>query len=230
MQATALPVVGAFPAPAFPPVDDGPSCTPDSSRPQPEVPPAPVPSSWTQALLAPTDDVSLRREAIRFGIGAGLAGVYGLALGVRGGGGALLTHALGVPAAPLAALGLGVPALYIGLALFDAPLALSAVVSAASRASAAAGLVLAGLAPAAALFVVTANRPGAAALAAVAGLALGGAIGAGRLIQELRRGMSAARPSARAALGFSLVGFAVFAVAVAARIWWSTLPILRGVQ
>ena len=118
--------------------------------------------------------------------------------------------------------------MYIALALFDAPLALPAVVSAAARGASASGLVLAGLAPAAALFVVSSEHSGAAALTGLTGLVLGGAISLGGLLRELQRGIDREAFPARAATQLVLVGFGVFAVAVSARIWWATLPVLRG--
>jgi len=233
MQAPPFPLEAAFPAPS-PRLAPEPEAPPASVAAAPaapvarRAPAAEPPAGWTARLLAVDEVFSPRREALRFGTGLGLASLYGLALGVRGGGAGLLAHAVGVPAALLVALGLGVPALYIALALFDAPLALPAVVSAAARSAAAAGLVLAGLAPAAALFVVTSERPGAAALTALAGLVLGGAISLGRLGRELRQDIDRDALPTRAAMLTVLVGFGVFAVAVTARIWWATLPVLRG--
>ena len=225
MEAPAFPAQAVFPSPSFHASDD---VAPPSVAPEPPLDPAALPSSFTAELLGTDPQFSLRREAMRFGIGIGLAALYGVALGVRSGGLAFIGHTLGVPAALLAALGLGVPALYIALALFDAPLALPAVISAASRSAASTGLVLAGLAPVAGLFVVSCARNGAASLAALTGLILGGSIGVGRLIRELRGGMDERAVVARGALGMTLVGFAIFAVAVASRIWWATLPVLRG--
>ncbi len=63
-----------------------------------DAPAAPVPGSaaeptegaghrsWTAALLAERPSVSLRDELSRFGVGLGLASLYGLSLGARQGG------------------------------------------------------------------------------------------------------------------------------------------------
>src|SRR5690606_21991871 len=107
---------------------------------------------WTSALL--DVDADWRGLAGRLGTGAALSAIYGIALGAREGGIALLVHAIGVPAALLAVCGLGLPALFIVLALFDAPLSPTKAIAAAARGCASAGLVLAGLAPLAALYVV----------------------------------------------------------------------------
>ena len=242
MHAPAFQLEAAFPVPSSRPAPDVEATAPPilDVPPAPAAPPAPrlvlterpaataPPPGWTARLLAVDPVFSPRREALRFATGLGLASLYGLALGVRGGGAGLVAHALGVPAALLVALGLGVPALYIALALFDAPLALPAVVSAAARGASASGLVLAGLAPAAALFVVSSEHSGAAALTGLTGLVLGGAISLGGLLRELQRGIDREAFPARAATQLVLVGFGVFAVAVSARIWWATLPVLRG--
>ena len=224
MQASPFPLEATFPVPPARVATDVEAPPPPAVAPEPL--PLPVlsapPPSWTAHLLAEAPVFSLRREALRFATGLGLAALYGLALGVRGGGAGLLAHALGVPAALLVALGIGVPALYIALALFDVPLALPTVIAAAARSASASGLVLAGLAPAAALFVVTSQRPGAAALAALTGLVLGGGISLIRLVGELLKGLD------RTAVRLVLLGFSIFAVTVAARIWWATLPLLRG--
>jgi hypothetical protein len=187
-----------------------------------------VPPSWTALLLAPDAAPSLRREAGRLAAGLGLASLYGAALGTRAGGSALLLHALGVPATLLAAFGLGTPALYIALALFNAPVEPPAVATAASRGVATAGLLLAGFAPAAALFVVSSERPGAAALAAGAGLAGALSLGLRRLLGDLGSALIGSPVTTRRAAVSACAGFVVFAAAVAARVAAALLPILGG--
>jgi len=191
-------------------------------------------SNWTAALLAPATSITLTKtqfitEAGRFGAGLGLAAAYGLALGARQGGASLFKHAAGVPAAMIAVACLGVPALTILLTLFNAPLAPSRALSAASRAAAASGLVLGGLAPAAALFVVTSESRATAAIMGLLGLAVGGVIGLRVLLRDLKAALQTEENlMTRAASGFVLVGFAAFAVLLALRVWWSALPILNG--
>ena len=187
----------------------------------------PVPS-LTASLLAEEEVFSLKREASRFAVGLGLASVYGVAIGTRQGGKAFLTHAAFVPAALAAVVALGVPALYISLALFDAPIEPPRAAAAASRAAARTGLVLAGLAPAAALFVVSSDASGSAAGSAIVGLVVAGAIGLSRMVSELRCAVGKAPAGIRAKADLAFLGFAVFAVALSARIWWAALPLLRG--
>src|SRR6185312_8498155 len=177
-----------------------------AAEPRPPAPPtAPEPRSWTMDFVDPGAGVPLPREAGRFAVGLGLAAIYGAALGARAGGAALLGHAVGVPAALLAAFGLGTPALTIALAFFDAPVDPPAAAAAAARGVASAGIVLAGLAPAAALFVVSSERPGAAALAAGIGLAAGFTLGLGRFYREIAATLSRAPLGTRSASGAALL-------------------------
>jgi hypothetical protein len=186
------------------------------------------PGSWTARLLAPASTAGLRGEASRFATGLGLAAIYGLALGTRQGKVDLFTHALGVPAAVLAVALLGVPALYLVLALFDAPVAPTRVLSVTARSVARAGLVMAGLAPASALLVTSSDQPGTAAAAAVVGLAVGGGIGVVGLLRELNGALVGEGHGKRLVAASASLGFAVFAVALAVRIWGSSLSLLGG--
>src|SRR4051812_50147698 len=113
MDAHAPALEGYFPAPAA--AADIVSEEAESTPPPPA--PPPVVPSFTHSLLAEDADFSPRREAARFGVGLGLASLYGLSLGTRQGGKAFFTHAAFVPAALAAVVALGVPALYIALAL-----------------------------------------------------------------------------------------------------------------
>ncbi|WP_437989360.1 hypothetical protein [Sorangium sp. So ce145] len=185
--------------------------------------------SWTAALLAERPASDLRGDLSRFGIGVGLASLYGLSLGARQGGVSFAHHAAGVPAAMVAVAFVGVPALTIVLTLFDAPLDPPRALSATARAAASTGLVLGGLAPAAALFVVTGGSDLTAALMGLLGLAVGGVVGVGVLLRDLgaalRRDGGLVRLSGATA---ALVGFVVFAAVLALRVWVETLPMLKG--
>lgn len=118
----------------------------ESGAPSGETTAAVLPPSWTARLLAEDSEFQVARELGRFGVGLGLSALYGLSLGARQGGKAFFLHAAGVPAALLAVTALGIPALYIVLALFDAPIEPPKAIAAAARATAQSGLVLAGLA------------------------------------------------------------------------------------
>jgi hypothetical protein len=153
-----------------------------------------------------------------------LSALFGLALGARMGGTALLQHALGVPAG-LCAMGLlGVPPLYVLLTLFDAPISLSELASGFGRALASVGGVLGGLAPAVAWWVVTIESPEVAALTARLGLALSCAIGGAPLLLRVFEKLGGSALKLKGSL--LLCGFALFSGAVSARTWQALLPIL----
>lgn len=182
---------------------------------------------WAAALLEVDDD--WRALARRVAIGAALSAIYGVALGAREGGLALALHAVGVPSALLAVCALGLPALYIVLALFDAPLAPMEAAAAAARGCASAGLVLAGIAPLCAVYVVGSDTPRGAAFAGGLGLAVGGLLGLRHLIATLRRALARSDSATRLMAGVAQVAFALFAVILAWRIWAALLPLLGGV-
>src|SRR5580658_3050606 len=127
-----------------------------SPSPLPAPPPAPtLPRSFASALLESNAASTWVDEARRLGVAASLAAVLGVALGLRKGGLALASGAAGAPLGILAVSALAAPALAILLALANAPIDAKDLARATTRAAAKAGLLLAGLAPLAALFVVT---------------------------------------------------------------------------
>ena len=130
---------------------------------------------------------SVSKELSRLGSGLLLSAVFGLSLGARAGGLGLLRHAVGAPLGLLAVAAVAAPALFVRLALMDAPLRAEQVLKAVAAATFAAGLVLAGLAPAMALLVVSIESAGAAAWISGLGLALAGGIGLVSLFGELHR-------------------------------------------
>lgn len=181
---------------------------------------------WSAQLLSAR--VETGQLALRACTGALLASSYGLALGAREGGVALLTHAAGVPAALLAVTFVGVPGLYIFLSLFDAPLSARDAFGAAVRGIASGGLALAGLAPLAALYVVTSASAEAASIAGTLGLCLGGALGLRHLVSTLRAALHRADSATRFVAALSQVGFSLFAGLLAWRVWSALLPIVGG--
>ncbi len=181
---------------------------------------------WTAALLdVQTDWRGLARRAA---LGAALSSTYGVALGAREGGLAMLRHAAGVPAALFAVCALGLPALYIVLALFDAPLSPKRALGAAARGCASAGLVLAGLAPLAALYVVGSESDAGAATAGMLGLAIGGLLGLRHLVSTLRDALQKSDSATRVMAGFAQIAFALFAIVLAWRVWAAMLPLVGG--
>jgi len=181
---------------------------------------------WTSALL--DVDADWRGLAGRVATGAALSAVYGVALGAREGGSALLVHAIGVPAALLAVCTLGLPALFIVLALFDAPLSPIKAAGAAARGCTSAGLVLAGLAPLVALYVVGSDTAGGAALAGGLGLCLGGLLGLRHLVSTMREALARSDSATKLLAGAAQLAFALFAIVLAWRIWVALLPLIGG--
>lgn len=224
MQADAPCLEGAFPRPSFDPQRDAP---PSRDAARAEASPV-LPPSFTATLLRGDGRLTVRSEVTRFATGLGLAALYGLALGAREGGSALLIHAAGVPLALLLIAALGVPALYIVLALFDAPIDPARAASAAARSAASTGLVLGGLAPAAALFVVTSDSREAAALAGALGLAVGGVLGLRAFLRDIGEVTSRSGGVTRFVSGLAFGGFTVFATALAIRVWFAALPLFGG--
>jgi hypothetical protein len=173
-------------------------------------------------------DAGYTELARRAAAGLGLSALYGLALGARQGGKALLLHSVGVPLGLLIVVLAGAPSLFVFLSICRAPIDARALASTAARGIGSAGLLLAGLAPAAALFVVSSETPRAAAGAVTFGLLLGGGVALGRATWEVFR--SAATGRATSLLGGTgvAVGFVMFSALLAMRVWNAVLPILGG--
>lgn len=183
--------------------------------------------------LGVTEPIPLAREALsrdltRLGGGLALSAVFGLALGARGGGLELARHALGAPLGLLVSAGVAAPALFVRLSLMDAPVRALGMLSAVSRATFGAGLVLAGLAPAMAMLVVSIESREAAAALAGLGLALGGGIGLCGLFAEVHAMVAGSVLTLRSRALLSVAVFVVLACALSARVWGAWLPLLGG--
>jgi len=179
------------------------------------------------ARLTAPETQGVSHELARLGAGLGLAALYGLALGARSGGLSLVQHALGASAGLLAVGVLGMPSLFVLLALVNAPVSPSAMLSAGARSLASTGFVLAGLAPSAALLAVTIESPDAAAFVTRAGLTLAGGIGLFQLTSAVSAMLAQLPPQSRLKCNALLFGFSLFAIMLAARVWYA-LPILKG--
>ena len=183
---------------------------------------------WAERLIR-ADGAETPAELARRGlIGLGLAALYGLAIGARQGGPLLLAHALGVPLGLLLLGVVGAPCLFVFLSLFRSNIRGAVLASAFARGVSSAGLLLAGLAPAAALFVVSSATPQAASFAVLFGLILGGGLSLARIVWDVLRGAWAGGSLSTLA-AFGIIGaFAFFAVLLEARIWSAMLPVLGG--
>lgn len=187
-----------------------------------------VSSGWAEELVSQRERSDALDLARRAATGLGLAALYGLALGARQGGLALLQHALGVPLALLVVGAVAAPSMFVFLSMFRAEIDAWTVASATARGVASAGLLLAGLAPAAALFVVSSETSRAASAAVLFGLVLSGGVALARTIWEIvRSALTGQTISAFAAMCIS-IGFAAFSVALAVRVWTAVLPVIGG--
>lgn len=149
--------------------------------------------------------------------GLALAAPFGAAMAARHGPAAAALHAAGVPLGFAVAVGLGTPALCIGVAHFDLDVDARAAVVAVSGGVAVAGRVLAGLSPAALLLSVTAESHVTAAGFAALGLLLGSLMGVRALAAELG-----------GVPRLFLWVFVPFVALLTARVWWLVLPALGG--
>jgi hypothetical protein len=91
-----------------------------------------------------------------------------------------------------------------------------------------AGFVFVGLAPGAALFAVTVEDEITVTLAIVAGLALAGTLAIRSFIGQLAPRLAEAHVRAGFLSRVAMPAFIAFGALLAARIWWVTLPLLRG--
>ena len=196
----------------------------------PDPPPGPsVPAAWTEHLLGGREaGASWAREGQRLAVAIGLASLFGVAIGLRLGGPAIAVHAFGVSVGILAVCGLAVPALAIVLALANASVDGLGLARATSRAAATAGLLLAGLAPGAALFAVTVEDAITVTVVGAAGLALAGILAMRSFVRELAPQLRSSEGRARHLAHVAIPMFLVFAAILGARIWWVMLPIVRG--
>jgi hypothetical protein len=169
-------------------------------------------------------------ELLRFGAALGLSALYGLALGARGSGAELLRHAFGVPFCLALLAALLTPSLSVLLALFQAPLTPLQLFAKIVRALSAAGLVLAGLAPATALFVVTIAAGDLVTTVARAGAALAGALALAQLFAALWTSLADAPARARYKARLLLLGYSLFVVLLGARLCATLLPLMGGVS
>jgi len=180
--------------------------------------------------LSRSDAARWDEEVARLGVGLGLTALFGAALGLRVGGAAILVHAAGASLGLLAVAAVAVPAFSIVLALANAPIDMPTLARATSRAVAKAGLALGGLAPAAAMYVVTVEDAITVSIVGFGGLALAGGIAISSFSKELRAAHAAAEARTQIALTFATPAFLIFATTLAVRVWWLALPVLTGAR
>jgi len=208
----------------LPTIDEGDDAALPRSPPAPQT--TPHARSHASALLDTTTSSTWMDEARRLAVAASLSAIFGVALGLRHGGVTLAWGAMGAPLGIVAVGALAAPALGILLALANAPLDALDLARATSRAAAKAGLLLAGVAPAAALFVVTVEDAITVTIVGFGALILAGAVAA-RSFQHDLEPMLAKTPGAqRAVVRVAIWAFLAFAGTLAIRVWFMALPML----
>lgn len=176
-----------------------------------------IPTGWIDRLK--DRPIGVGDGARRFLIGCALAASYGVALGSSQGPLTMAAAAVGVPSAFVVVALLGGPAAFILLTHAGANVTAAALAAVFGRAVASCGLVLAGLAPTAALLVLSVETSWAAALSGLLGLLIGGGVG----MAELVRAMNDELGAATLARKLVVLGLATFAVLVAGRVWTAVL-------
>jgi hypothetical protein len=164
----------------------------------------------------------------RAGVALGLSALYGLALGAPAGGTELVRHALGVPIALLVLGAVLAPSLTVLLALLDAPVTPLTMLRAVSRAVASAALVLAGLAPAAAVLVVTIESSAIATAAACGAGLIAGALGIVGLFSGVKSLIARASVKVVWKAEALLLGYSLFVMLLGARLFSLLLPMIGG--
>jgi len=172
--------------------------------------------------------LGLSPELGRLAAGLSISAFYGLALGARGGGTGLVANALGVPLGLVALGAVMMPSLTVLFAILDAPITPSRVLGALGRALASVGLVLAGLAPGAALLCVTVESNGLASGIAGLGFVLAGTLGLVQLAASLGGALGSASPGVASKGYLLLAGYGLFTIMLAARLWTAFVPLLGG--
>ncbi|MDH5671061.1 MAG: hypothetical protein OEZ06_02870 [Myxococcales bacterium] len=176
--------------------------------------PAPPASTWASDWLQTHDDESLTRSALRALTGLGLASAFGIAMGPWSDVSTIAGQLTALWKARGSIVPMALPALYILLALLDAPLTASQLLRRATRALFGTGLLLSGFAPVVALYAMTAT-PGASAVVSFLSLYLCGGIALMRLCAHCARDLRAAGAVVSGRLGLALGGFMLLSWALA---------------
>jgi hypothetical protein len=202
----------------------------DRDTPPPATPPPPPRGSPKAASLVAklldTTGSTWIDEARRLAAAASMAAVFGASLGLRRGGLALAWGPMGAPLGLLAVGALAAPALGILLSLADAPVDALDLARATSRAALKAGLLLAGVAPATALFVVTVEDGITVTIMGFGALILAGTLAARSFRHDLEPMLARAPLAKRSLVQLSIGAFLLFSGALALRVWSLALPML----
>jgi hypothetical protein len=165
-------------------------------------------------------------EARRLAAAASLSAIFGASLGLRHGGVSLVWGAIGAPLGILAVGALAAPALGILLALANSPLDAKDLARATTRAAVKAGLLLAGVAPATTLFVVTVEDAITVTIVGFGALTVAGAVAARSFQGDLEPMLAKTTEAQRFVVRVAIWSFLAFAGCLALRVWWLALPML----
>ena len=225
----------SFPEPSPPAAAPAPASAPasapalDSTLVSAPEPASLGPPTWAQRWLGNVGTASWAAEGSRLLLAIVLASLFGVALGLRSGGLSIALAALGAPAGIAAVAAVAVPAFAIVLSLANAPVEIMDLARATSRASIRAGLFLAGLAPGAALLVVTVEEAVTVTVAGFGALMIAGGIAAASFATDLRPRLAGAPRATRIVMSVAMPVFLLFAAVLAARVWWLALPMLTEI-
>ncbi|MDD9965830.1 MAG: hypothetical protein OXR73_06365 [Myxococcales bacterium] len=175
------------------------------------------PPTWAARHLAELHDGEPGLMLRRIMLGLGLGSIHGFSMGLVGDVSDMAVGAGRVVFALLAVMVMAAPALQVFVALLDLPVAPLTTLERASRATFRTGLVLAGAAPAIALYATTAGADAALGLGLLT-LHLGGLVGLHGFATQLWKAMQSARRWSRVGGAVILFGFATFAVVLFVRI------------
>jgi len=176
-----------------------------------------------RTLLEP-EPADLARDARRFAAGLALSSIFGLAVGSRFGTASMAVHAVGMPLAIVVVALFGTPAFFVGILHGGLDLDARTLASSVARGAATTGLVLAGLAPALALYALSAEEARSVAVLVALALGLAALLGQRAMFRSLPE-----EAGLRGARVFALrVAFGVFAAVLAGRVWWQVLPVFGG--
>jgi hypothetical protein len=178
------------------------------------------------ATLLDTTSSTWVDEARRLAVAASLSAVFGVSLGLRHGGVSLAWGAMGAPLGIVSVGALAAPALGILLALANAPLDALDLARATSRAALKAGILLAGVAPATALFVVTVEDAITVTIVGFGALVLAGVVAARSFQHDLEPLLAKTPGAQRAVARVAIWAFLAFAGTLAIRVWCLALPML----
>ncbi len=169
------------------------------------------------------------REMLRVVSGLSLSAIFGAAIGARGGFASALIHAMRTPVVVAAVVALAVPALWVGVTYFGGKLAPSQVARLAGIVTAKIGLLLAGFAPIALLYVATSDSVFSRSAVALVPLAVGAIFGVRDAANRVWDNTTGDVNGTNALGVVAVIGaYSLFALVLGLRLAFRLLPVLTG--